>query len=60
MNEMVQPNQAAAVSAGLDPQQSLPDILYTPRGVCRDGIRGWRIMFQELLEKPASSFAGGL
>ena len=50
MNEMVQPNQAAAVSAGLDPQQSLPDILYTPRGVCRDGIRGWRIMFQELLE----------
>jgi lipopolysaccharide transport system permease protein len=49
MDEIVR-SQQAAIAPDIGPHRRPVDLLYTPQGVERGGIGGWKIMFQELAE----------
>jgi lipopolysaccharide transport system permease protein len=44
------PTEESAVQLRSSPSPEKAAILYTPAGVCRDGITGWRIMVKDLLD----------
>ena len=49
MDEIAQLRRAA-IAPEIEPRRRPMDVVYTPRGVQRDGVGGWQIMFRELTE----------